>query len=400
MLTIESLTHLGMGRASDGRSLLPRVLPGEEVDVAQDGTMRIVTPSVDRVAAPCRHFKTCGGCAMQHASDAFVADWKRDIVAKALSARGLMPVFRDVVTSPPQSRRRAKLSGRRTKKGAMVGFHAKGSDTLIAVPECQLLVPALIACFPALEALTVLACSRKGEIDLTVTDAPRGPDVLVTTEKELTSQLRIELAALANQHGLSRLVWNDEQVVMIHPPVQYFGGTGVVPPPGAFLQATKHGEQALLQAVEEITAKASRIIDLFAGCGTFALPLAKRAEVHAVEGEAAMTAALDRGWREGHQLRRVTVEARDLFRRPMEPDELRHYDAAVIDPPRAGAEAQIAALAASDVKTIAMISCNPISFARDAQTLVDAGFAMPWVQVVDQFRWSPHTEVVAAFTRK
>ena len=111
MLTIESLTHLGMGRASDGRSLLPRVLPGEEVEVAQDGTMRIVTPSVDRVAAPCRHFKSCGGCAMQHASDAFVADWKRDIVAKALSARGLTPEFRDVVTSPAQSRRRAKLSG-------------------------------------------------------------------------------------------------------------------------------------------------------------------------------------------------------------------------------------------------------------------------------------------------
>jgi len=400
MLTIESLTHLGMGRASDGRSLLPRVLPGEEVEVAQDGTMRIVTPSVDRVAAPCRHFKSCGGCAMQHASDAFVADWKRDIVAKALSARGLTPEFRDVVTSPAQSRRRAKLSGRRTKKGAMVGFHAKGSDTLVAVPDCKLLEPALLASFPALEALTVLACSRKGEIDLTVTDAPLGPDILVTTEKELTSQLRVELAALANQHGLSRLVWNDEQVVTINPPAQDFGGTGVVPPPGAFLQATRHGELALLQAVTEITAKASRIVDLFAGCGTFTLPLAKRAQVHAVEGESAMMAALDRGWREGHELRRVTTETRDLFRRPLEPDELRHYDAAVIDPPRAGAEAQIETLAASDVKTISMVSCNPVSFARDAQALVDAGFAMPWVQVVDQFRWSPHTEVVAAFTRK
>jgi 23S rRNA (uracil1939-C5)-methyltransferase len=400
MLTIESLTHLGLGRASDGRSLLPRVLPGEVVDVSQDGTVRIVTPSVDRVAAPCKHFKTCGGCAMQHANDAFVADWKLDIVVKALSARGLTPVFRDIATSPAQSRRRAKLSGRRTKKGAMVGFHAKGSDTLVEVPHCQLLEPALIASFPALEALTVLACSRKGEIDLTVTDTPRGADVLVGTDKDLTPQLRVELAALANQHGLSRLVWNDEQVVIIHPPVQDFGGTDVVPPPGAFLQATRHGEQMLLQAVEEITAKATRIIDLFAGCGTFTLPLAKRAEVHAVEGEAAMTAALDRGWREGHQLRRVSVETRDLFRRPLEPDELRHFDAAVIDPPRAGAEAQIATLVASDIKTVAMVSCNPVTFARDAQSLVDGGFAMPWVQVVDQFRWSPHTEVVAAFTRK
>ena len=174
----------------------------------------------------------------------------------------------------------------------------------------------------------------------------------------------------------------------------------MVPPPGAFLQATKHGEHALLAAVDEITTKDSRIVDLFAGCGTFTLPLAKRAEVHAVEGEKTMMDALDRGWREGHELRRVTTETRDLFRRPLEADELRHFDAAVIDPPRAGAEAQIATLAASDVKTIAMVSCNPVTFARDAGMLVDAGFVMPWIQVVDQFRWSPHVEVVAAFTRK
>lgn len=400
MLTIESLTHLGLGRASDGRSLLPRVLPGEEVDVAQDGTVRIITPSTDRVAAPCRHFKTCGGCAMQHANDPFVANWKRDIVQKALQARGLAPDFRDIVTSPAQSRRRAKFSGRRTKKGAMVGFHGKGSGTLFAIPECQLLTPALLTCLPGLEALTVIACSRKGEIDLTVTETALGADVLVTTEKELTPQLRVELAALANQHGFSRLVWNDEQVVTITPPVQDFGGTNVTPPPGAFLQATKHGELALWAAVDEITAKANKIVDLFAGCGTFSLPLAQRAAIHAVESESAMLAALDRGWREGHELRKVTTETRDLFRRPLEPDELRHFDAAVIDPPRAGAEAQVETLARSDVKTIAMVSCNPVTFARDAKTLVDAGFVMPWIQVVDQFRWSAHVEVVAPFTRK
>lgn len=400
MLTIESLTHLGMGRASDGQSLLPRVLPGEEVDVAQDGTVRIVTPSVDRVAAPCRHFKSCGGCAMQHATDVFVADWKWDIVVKAVQARGLNPEFREIATSPSKSRRRAKLSGRRTKKGAMVGFHTRASDTLVEVPDCQLLTPALIDSFPALEALTVLACSRKGEIDLTVTEAALGADVLVGTDKELTPQLRVELAALANQFGLSRLVWNDEPVVTINPPVQDFGGTSVVPPAGAFLQATKHGEETLLAAVDEITADAGRIVDLFAGCGTFTLPLAKRAEVYAVEGEAAMLDALDRGWREGHELRRVTTETRDLFRRPLEADELRYFDAAIIDPPRAGAEAQIDTIAASDIKTVAMVSCNPVTFARDANTLVNAGFVMPWVQVVDQFRWSPHVEVVASFTRK
>ena len=400
MLTIESLTHLGLGRASDGRSLIARVLPGEEIDVAQDGTTRIVTPSVDRVSPPCRHFKTCGGCAMQHASDSFVAGWKQEIVQRALAAHGLTPDFRAIATSPAQSRRRAKFAGRRTKKGALVGFHGKASHTLIDVPDCQLVTPALLASFPALQELTVIAASRKGEVDLTVTETAHGPDVLVGTEKTLTPDLRVTLAALANAHGLSRLVWNDEPVVAINPPHQDFGGTKVAPPPGAFLQATKAGEAALLAAVDEITDGAARIIDLFAGCGTFTLPLAQRAEVHAVESEAAMLQALDRGWRSGRNLRRVTTETRDLFRRPLEPDELAGFNAAVIDPPRAGAEAQIDALARSDIKTIAMVSCNPVTFARDASVLIAAGFTLPWVQVVDQFRWSPHVEIVSPFTRK
>lgn len=400
MLTIESLTHLGLGRASDGRSLLPRVLPGEEVEVAQDGAVRIVTPSPDRVAARCRHFKTCGGCAMQHASDPFVAEWKMEIVRRALSAQGITPDLRPLATSAPKSRRRAKFSGRRTKKGAMVGFHGKGSGTLTAVPDCQLITPALVVSLDALEPLTVIACSRKGEIDLTVTETPLGPDVLVATEKELTPQIRVELAAFVQNHGFSRLVWNDEPVVTMHPPVQDFGGVSITPPPGAFLQATKHGETTLLDAVLEIIGSAPRVVDLFSGCGTFSLPIAKQAEVHAVEGEADMLAALDRGWRDGHQLRKVTTETRDLFRRPLEPDEFRGYDSVVIDPPRAGAEAQIATLATSGIDTIAMVSCNPVTFARDAKALIDAGYKMPWIQPVDQFRWSPHVEVVAPFLRR
>lgn len=399
MAMIEGLTHLGLGKVDDGRTLLPRVLPGEEVAVAQDGTVRIVTPSVDRVAAPCKHFKTCGGCAMQHANDAFVADWKLGIVQKAMSAQRIETTFRDVLTSPAKSRRRAKLAGKRTKSGAMLGFHAKGTNTLIPVPECQLLTPALMASFPMLEALVVIAASRKAEIALTVTETISGLDIVVDTEKPLTEELRTELATFAQANDIARLTWVDEPVVTMQPPVQHFGNTSVIPPAGAFLQATKHGEMALLGVVEEITAKANRIVDLFAGVGTFTLPLSARAEVHAVEGEKDMIAALDRGWREGKGLKRVTSEARDLFRRPLEPDELRKFDAAVIDPPRAGAEAQIATLAASEIKVIAMVSCNPVTFARDAVTLQKAGFVLNWVQVVDQFRWSAHVEVVGSFTR-
>ena len=396
---IEGLTHLGMGKLDDGRSLLPRVLPGEEVDVTQDGTVRIVTPSPDRVAAPCKHYKSCGGCAMQHATDDFVANWKLEIVQRAMSAQRIETTFRPVITSPARSRRRAKLSGKRTKNGAMLGFHARASGTVTAVPNCLLLTPTLMDAFPALEALVVIAASRKAEIGLTVTQTVAGLDILVDTDKELTSDLRVELATFAQTNDIARLVWRDEPVVTMHPPIQTFGAAKVVPPPGSFLQATLDGEASLLAAVQEITKGADRIIDLFAGCGTFALPLASDAEIHAVEGEAEMIAALDRGWREAQGLKRVTSETRDLFRRPLEPDELRKFDAAVIDPPRAGAEAQIETLATSDIDVIAMVSCNPVTFARDAATLIKAGFTLDWVQVVDQFRWSTHVEVVGKFTR-
>ena len=396
-MKIKSLTHHGMGRAEDG-SLVPRVLPGEEVEVV-DGAARILTPSPQRISPPCRHFRTCGGCAMQHAADDFVAEWKAGIVKTALRGQGLVPDVAGVETSPPQSRRRARLTGRRTKKGAMIGFHARASDMLVPVPDCQLLTPALMAGFPAAEALTRMLCSRSDDVAITLTESLGGLDVLVDHSRELTGPMRIDLAALAQEHGLARLTYGAEPIVTITAPAQQFGKASVVPPPGAFLQATRQGEAALVKAVSEMLTGAGRVVDLFSGCGTFALPLAERAEVLAVEGEAAMLAALDRGWRVAQGLKQVKTEVRDLFRRPLLRDELARFDAAVIDPPRAGAEAQVPELAASGIPLIAMVSCNPVTFARDARRLVEAGFAMAAPLVVDQFRGSAHVEIVARFTR-
>ena len=398
MTRVEHLTHQGMGRTTEGR-FVPRVLPGEEIELLEDGSARILTPSADRVAPPCRHYKSCGGCAMQHASDEFVAKWKVETVARALSAQGIEAEISGIETSPASSRRRAKLSGRRTKKGTLVGFHGRASDVVVEVPDCRLLAPALLATLPALHDLTALAASRKGEVGLTLTESLAGPDIQIETDKELTGELRIELAALAQKHWIARLVWQDEQVVMIEPPLQRFGKAQVVPPAGAFLQATAEGEAALLRAVKQAVGGASKVADLFSGCGTFALPLAETVEVHAVEGEKAMVAALDRGWRETQGLKRVTSEARDLFRRPLLRDELARFDAVVIDPPRAGAEAQIAEIAASTVPLVAMVSCNPITFARDVKALIAAGFRIESLVVVDQFRWSSHIEVAAKLVR-
>jgi 23S rRNA (uracil1939-C5)-methyltransferase len=401
---IERLGHLGdaIAQGPDGPVFISQVLPGEEVegDLVGDRlvNVRIVTPVANRVKPPCTHARTCGGCLMQHASDAFVADWKMDIVRSALTGQGLSAPFRPTHTSPPRSRRRATFSARRTKNGALIGFHARGSDLLIPVPNCQLVHPDLIAAFPALEALAKLGGSRSGELAMTVTRSLAGPDVSVAAGKVLDSEMRLQLARVAEAHGISRLTWNDEVVALRTAPMQRFGRALVCPPPGAFLQATAEGEAALLAAVVDAVGPARRIMDLFAGSGTFALPLAERAEVHAAEGDAAMVAALEKGWRQAEGLKRVTAEVRDLFRRPVEPDELKGFDAVVIDPPRAGAEAQMHRLAESRVPVIAAVSCNPVTFARDARTLVKAGYTLDWVQVVDQFRWSAHTELAARFS--
>ncbi len=399
-LDILRLGHQGDGIA-DGPVFAPRTLPGETVRGRMDGTslqdVRIVAPSGDRVTPPCRHYRSCGGCQLQHASDTFVAAWKQEVVRSALAAQGLEVPFRPIHVSPPRSRRRATFAARRTKTGALAGFHAPGSETVVAVSGCQLLDPELRPGLAVAEALAMLGASRKGALAVTVTLSDAGLDVAARGGKPLDGPLRAALAQLAGRERLARLTWEEETVALRAPPHQGFGSARVVPPPGAFLQATRDGETALLAGVREITRGARRIVDLFAGCGTFSLPLAEGAEVLAVEGEAEMLRALDQGWRAAPGLKRLATETRDLFRRPLTPDELAQFDAAVLDPPRAGAEAQVAELAVARVPAIAYVSCNPVSFARDARRLVAAGYVLGWLQVVDQFRWSAHVELVAAF---
>ena len=402
-LVIDRLGHLGDGIALGERGpiFVPGVLPGEEVEGDLQGDQladfRILTPSANRVKPPCVHAKTCGGCMMQHASDAFVADWKLGIVKGALAGQGLTTDFLPIQTSPPKSRRRATISARRTKNGALMGFHARASDMLVSVPNCQLLHPDLIATFPGLEALVKTGGSRSAEVSFTLTRSLSGVDVMVTGGKPLDSALQLELARVTETHGFARLTWNNEAVALRSAPMQRFGRVLVSPPPGAFLQATAEGEAALLQAIIRAIGPAKKIVDLFAGIGTFSLPLSERSEVHAVESEAPMIAALDKAARTAEGLKRITTEVRDLFRRPLEADEFKGIDAVVIDPPRAGAEAQTAALARAQVPVIAFVSCNPVTFARDAKVLVAAGYVLTSVQVVDQFRWSSHVELVARF---
>ncbi|MDZ4087719.1 MAG: class I SAM-dependent RNA methyltransferase [Tabrizicola sp.] len=406
IVTIDRLGHLGHGIARDqdsGPIYVPGTLPGEVVEGTLDGDRlidpKIVTPSPDRVKPPCRHARACGGCQLQHASDAFVAQWKQHVIETALAGQGLTAEFLPLVTSPPNSRRRATLSARRTKSGVLIGFHARASDTIAEIPDCQLLHPGILAAFPGLQALVMAGGSRTTELSLQVTLTRGGPDVVVSGGKALDSALRMDLARLVETHAFSRLTWDGETVALRDRPALTMGQATVVPPPGAFLQATQEGEAALLHAVKHALGPQKRIVDLFSGVGTFTLPLAEKMEVHAVEGDPAMTKALDLAARNTPNLHRISTETRDLFRRPLEPDELLTFTGAVIDPPRAGAEAQTQTLATSKIPVIAAVSCNPVTFARDAKTLIAQGYRLDWVQVVDQFRWSTHIELVARLSR-
>ena len=400
--TIRELGRQGDGIA-EGPVFVARALPGEVIEGdIEDGRIarpRIVTPSDDRVSPPCKHFKTCGGCQMQHAADPLLAHWKTGIVADALAREGLEPPLREMLTSPPRSRRRAKFAARRTKSGAMAGFRGRGSHTLVDVMDCHLITPELAKCLPFARAATALGGSRKGEMSFHCTATPNGLDVHVSGGKPLDDGLRAHLPQLATQHGVLRLVWDDELVAQSEPPVQVIGHAKVNMPSGAFLQATLHAESALQTCVREIVQDAKEIADLFSGCGTFALDLAQDAPVRAFEGDKSMTRACQDGANYAGLRYPVKAITRDLFQDPLTAAELNAFDAVVLDPPRAGALAQSEELAQSDVPVISYVSCDPASFARDVSVLVKAGFSLDWVQPVDQFRWSPHVELAAKLTR-
>lgn len=401
-ITITRLGHHGDGIA-DGPIFAPRTLPHEVLEgvVAGDrmDAPRILTPSADRVRPPCPHYKTCGGCGLLHARDGFVTDWKQGVIVQALAAQGLDAPFLPPHISPLQARRRATFAGRRLKSGALVGFHARASDALTDVAGCLIVHPDLIAALPLLRDLTAQFGSRKGELALSLTRSDTGLDLYVTGGKPLDGVMRAELGQWAGQVGLARLTWGDEIVALTRPPLHRLGRAQVCPPPGAFLQATEAAQSALQAAVAHAVGDARNVADLFAGCGTFALPLAETAQVLAVESAGPMLAALDAGWRGAQGLKLVKTQTRDLFRRPLMTDELAAFDAVVIDPPRAGADTQMQALAASGVPRIAAVSCNPVTFARDAKTLQAGGYRLNWVQMVDQFRFSPHVELAAQFSK-
>lgn len=408
-LTIDRLGAHGDGifDAADGAIFVAGSLAGEtvRVEIAEDHNGRrgrlleVVDPSPHRVAPVCRHFGTCGGCLLQMMSPDAYRDWKRDAVVETFRQRGIEAEVLPVVAVPPASRRRAVFAVRREGGKLHVGFRERLAHTVIDIEECAILRPALIEALPRLRRLAEpLSVPKKGAT-MVVTETLTGLDVAIN-DAEFAAASRQSLLKMTLDLGFARLSINGEIIVERIAPQIDIGGVAVAPPPGAFLQAVVDAEAVMADRVLAAVGKAKRVADLFCGVGTFALRLARRAHVHAVESDKNAVAALDRAARFATGLKPLTVEARDLYRRPMFAPELKNFDAVVFDPPRDGAAAQCKELAKSAVPLIVAVSCNPTTLARDARNLIDAGYQMSAVEPIDQFLFTPHIELVATFRKK
>ena len=344
---------------------------------------------------PCRHFPECGGCQLQHADDEAYRGYLVSRIAGALAQHDLASDIREPHLSPPNSRRRASLRALKLGHKAVIGFNAQRSHQIVDMRECHILRPELFALVAPLRGVLggLLRPRRPGEVQLALTD--QGVDVMLKGA-EVEGLAAIEaLTAFCIDQRLARLTLDQglgpEAFYEPEPVTVTLSGVPVALPPGAFLQATEDGEVALVAAVREAVGGAAKVADLFAGLGTFALALA--GQVYAAEAARDAVLALKRAGPG------IAAEHRDLYRRPLDAGELANFAAVVLDPPRAGAAEQVAALAGSAVPRIAYVSCNPATFARDAKALVAGGFALDWVRPVGQFRWSTHVELAAAFSR-
>jgi 23S rRNA (uracil1939-C5)-methyltransferase len=347
----------------------------------------------------CRHFGICGGCAYQDLPDQTYRERKRARIVTALARHGLEAPVEPPVIVPPGTRRRATMEA--VKRGELVelGFHAARSHEVIDLQECLVITSAVAKLLAPLRRALGEILRNKEQAEVRLTEAENGIDLELRVPRTLDPAGNAVLAQWAQRNSVARVIVNGDVAVQLRAPHVRLAGAEVDLPPGSFLQPAREGEPMLQQAILEFTAGARRVADLFAGCGTFSLALAAQASVHAVDSDARALEALLAAARRTPRLKPVTIERRDLFRQPLQPPELKGFDAVVLDPPRGGAKAQASALAASAAKRVAYVSCNPESFARDAGILTGGGFRLLRVVPVDQFLWSSHIELVALLGR-
>lgn len=401
-VTIERLGAKGDGIAMrDGEAVyVPFALPGERWRVGTGEAIRL-TDSAERADPVCRHFLQCGGCLAQHMTPALYRDWKRGLVVEAFRHRGIDAEVGPPVIVDAASRRRAFFGVERRADEVTIGFREEGQHTLVNLMECPVLDPLIVAAVSGLRSLARRVMVDRAGGRLVVTRLDHGLDVSFDNgRKDLSPHEKAEIGALAQKMGLARLVVGGELIVAAGRPTVTIGGAEVEIEPGLFLQAVPQAERIMAElCVAALPKSAKKVADLFSGVGTLTLPVARRASVTAYDSDKRAIAALDSAVRHAQGLKPVTAMVRDLFREPLSARELADFDAAVLDPPRAGAAAQAERLAKSKVPVVIAVSCNPATLARDARMLIDGGYRMGPVTPIDQFLYSAHVEAVVVFRR-
>ena len=408
-LVITHIGHRGDGVAAtaDGDAFIPYTLPGETAETEpvaghpdRRNLLRVETPSPDRIAPFCPHFGICGGCATQHWAEAPYRAWKRDLVVTALEQAKIDADVGALIDAHGDGRRRAVLHARKhaTRDILEVGFSTLRAHTLVPIDACPVLAPAMAGTIPAAWAIAEALSPLKKPLDIQVTATLNGLDIDVRGSGALGPRQTGALARIAETHRLARITRHGEMVTQRIAPTVRMGRAILVLPPGSFLQATQLGEETLARLVTDHAQKSRTVADLFCGVGPFALRLAERSKVAAIDAYAAALEALAQAAR-APGLKPVAVQKRDLFRRPLTAPELKSFDTVIFDPPRQGAEAQARELAKSKVPLVIAVSCNAATFARDAKILIDGGYKLSAVAPVDQFKYTAHVEIVARLER-
>jgi 23S rRNA (uracil1939-C5)-methyltransferase len=395
---VEALGNRGDGiiRLNDEVLHISKVLAGETVVLHEGRLVEVLSPSTERVEPFCPHFARCGGCKFQHWQELPYRQWKRALLVEALASKGIETDIADLVDAHGQGRTRVSLHVRQHDGTWGAGFMEQKSHDLVVLDHCPVLVPALR------EAATLAAAFGEplGTCDVAITAADNGLDVAVKAERKIVMKRFDALNAILKRFSVLRLSVNGDIHTALEDPVVKMGTARVKLPVQNFLQPTRFGEEALAQLVLSGVGKAKHVADLFCGLGPFALRLAEMSRVTAIDSDKQAVVSLHSAVRNTQGLKPVDAQARDLFREPLMPAELKDFDAIVLDPPRAGAEAQVKMLAKSVVKRVVMVACDVTTFARDAAILKAGGFTLKEVTPVDQFKWTAHLEMVGIFTRK
>jgi 23S rRNA (uracil1939-C5)-methyltransferase len=409
-LVIDHVGHRGDGVAfADGQSIfVPYTLGGETVEAApvpghhpdRRRLLQVERASPERITPFCQHFGTCGGCAIQHWESGHYQAWKRGLVVETLAQAKIFCDVHPLIDAHGLGRRRITLHARMgTHDVLKVGFSAANSHDIVPVDRCPILDPGLSGALDAAWAIAEPLKPTGKPLDIQFVATDSGLDVDVRGSGPLPSNMIATLSEVADRHRLARLTRHGELVLMRTPPTITIGTAQVTLPPGSFLQATAAGEEALAALVGEHCRRAKHIADLFCGVGPFALRLAAKSRISAFDNDAGAVTALQKAATSTSGLKPIKAETRDLFRRPLMPQELRDYDTVVFDPPRQGAQAQVRQLALSKIPVVVAVSCNVATFARDARILIDGGYGIESVTPVDQFRHTPHVELVARFKK-